>query len=337
LLNLLLLSLLTLLLLLLLALLNLLLLSLLTLLLLLLLALLNLLLLSLLTLLLLLLLALLNLLLTLVGLLLRLNIIGRALPVVCRLCCTVIPLGRVLFVYGLFRSVALLIRPVCRLCCTVIPLGRVLFVYGLFRPVALLIRPVCRLYCTVIPLGRVLFVCGLFRPVCRLCRAVINRVNTHYFIIRLRVPGNLGKPRCIDTIICCCAVTPSCNCLVRVLLPVCIAINHTRRARFWCFINCRPVNVNGIVLYPLITRTAGIIDPVHLNILIGNPSYILHTGAGNISCVIINISVINNSGVMYNGNSPLLRHIVIINIGPVYILLRRTYPVIIRCAVSAAN
>jgi hypothetical protein len=127
------------------------------------------------------------------------------------------------------------------------------------------------------------------------------------------------------------------NTLVRVLLPVRIGINYTGRPCARSSSNRRPVYIYSIVMNINGARPAGVINSIDLRTLTRIPLDILNPRASNISAVVPGICIIYNSSIVYNIYYPGMWHIIIINIGPVYISLRRAYPIIIRHIISAAK
>ncbi len=176
------------------------------------------------------------------------------------------------------------------------------------------------------------------RPISWLRRIwpVRRRVYPYYFIIRSISTSSGSQFSCRNVIIPspCASIS---NTFVRMLIFVSICINHPGRAGIRRLLHCRAINIHSITVYARNTRPAGIINIVYPYIIIsGYLPYFLYTRTAYISHIIFNISVINNSSIMYNSYRAGMGHIVIVYSRTCDVSLRCTYPIIIRYVIPAA-
>jgi len=157
----------------------------------------------------------------------------------------------------------------------------------------------------------------------------------YHFIIGVSAARNRSQFSGIVVVISYCP-TPA-NALVRVGLLVGNCIYYPCRARTGQFGNGRPVNIHRIVLHYVNPRPAGVVYAVNMYRLPGIALYFLRARPGYIRTVIINVGIINDGGIMYNGYRPAWRHIIIINIGAVYVAFRCANPVIIGHIIATAK
>jgi hypothetical protein len=99
------------------------------------------------------------------------------------------------------------------------------------------------------------------------------------------------------------AATPVGYSLVGVLLLVCSTINYPCRACIWSCLNGRAVDIYGVIMN--IVNSSGVVyigNIVNFDILVGCLPDLLRARPGNIGLIIINIGIINYSGVMDNAH-----------------------------------
>lgn len=127
--------------------------------------------------------------------------------------------------------------------------------------------------------------------------------------------------------------------IIRVLLPVSRCVYHPCRPCIWRFPYFRAINIHGIVNNPTAAvwpvNISNVIN-THITV-VGNPPDLVNSWAGYISAVVINVGVVNDSSTMNNIYHAGLRHIIVIDVWPVDISLRRAHPVIIRYAIAVAE
>lgn len=158
----------------------------------------------------------------------------------------------------------------------------------------------------------------------------------YYFVIRLGGSCSLRQSLGVGTVISPSAIATMSNCFIRVLLAISIAVYNTCRPCIGCFVYRRPINIYSVILYPCSSGPAVIINPINRDAPVGHALYIFSARPGNIGPVIINISIVNNSCITYNGYRPAPWYIIVVHNRAVNIGLWCTYPIIIRYTVAAA-
>lgn len=167
-----------------------------------------------------------------------------------------------------------------------------------------------------------------FRPV----------IYTYYIVVVIGATCHSSQFSRIFMVKSCCAARTSAGySLCGVLLSVSIGINHPCRPGILRLCNSGPEYINGVILHPYSTGPAGIADVIYLWALMGITLNIGGSWPCYISAPTINISIINDSSVTYNGNCPGMRHIIAVYIRAIDIGLRCKDPIIIRHTVTAAE
>jgi len=121
---------------------------------------------------------------------------------------------------------------------------------------------------------------------------------------------------------------------IRICLSVSLSVYHPCRACIWGWVNCGPVNVYSIMRYNRCAGPACVVNFINSNRPVCNKLNICGAWACCISLVVINIGIINYSGIMYNIYHPGMRCIIIVYPRAVHITFRCAHPIIIGRVIS---